>query len=191
MNLLTTLECRLVSIAPMLQHNEILVDAMHPDVRVHKQLTTKRRKTEADLEAIKRSEWQLGMHREDDRPVVPVDWILATVKEGARKNKLGKQVQSGVFPVCSSFPLEYDGPKGLEEMWESGKFLDYRGVRNQQAKVMRARPRFDRWSVRIRLDVNEPVISCNDVLTALQIAGATIGVGDYRPRFGRFSVETN
>jgi hypothetical protein len=191
MNLLTTLQCRLVGIAPLLQHNEVLVDAMNPLVRVHKQLTTKRRKTEADLEALKKSEWTLGMHREEDRPVVPVDWILAAVKEGARKNKLGKQAQSGVFPVCSSFPLEYDGPTTLESMWESGRFLDYRGVRNQAAKVMRARPRFDRWSVAVRLDVNEPVISCDDVVSALKIAGATIGVGDYRPRFGRFSVELN
>jgi hypothetical protein len=191
MNLLTPFACRLVGIAPMLQHNEILVDAMNPLVRVHKQLTTKRRKTEADLEAIKKSEWTLGMYREDDRPCVPVDWLLATIKEGARKNKLGKQAQSGIFPVCASFPLEYDGPKDLEGMWQSERFLDYRGIRNQAAKVMRARPRFDRWSVSVRLDVSEPVISCEDVITALKIAGATIGIGDYRPRFGRFAVELN
>lgn len=189
MSQLTTFKATLTGICPLLMHSEILVDAMHPKVRVHKQLTAKKKKTEADLEAIKRSEWELGMYRDNDAPAVPVDWILAAVKGGARKVKLGKQAEGGVLPTVAWFPLEYKGPKDLEGMWASGEFLDYRGVRNQNAKVMRARPRFNEWKLRIELDINEDVINPGDVFAALELVGATIGIGDYRPRFGRFNVK--
>lgn len=188
MNLLTTLECRITGIAPLLQKSEITVDALHPRVQAFKKLSTKRAKTVADFENLKRAEWELGMHRENDAPVTPVDWWLACIFEAAAKNKLRKQAKAGVFPVSASFPLEYDGPKDLEGMWSSGRFIDYRGVGQAQRKIMRARPRFDQWSVRVILDVSESIISRDDVLAALRIAGTLIGVGDYRPRFGRFAV---
>jgi hypothetical protein len=57
------------------------------------------------------------------------------------------------------------------------------------AKIMRYRPIFRNWSLSATVVVNEDVVNINEVKKALVDAGALIGLGDYRPRFGRFNVE--
>jgi hypothetical protein len=54
---------------------------------------------------------------------------------------------------------------------------------------MRYRPIFRNWSLSATVMVNEDVVNLNEVKKALVDAGALIGLGDYRPRFGRFNVE--
>jgi hypothetical protein len=57
------------------------------------------------------------------------------------------------------------------------------------AKIMRYRPIFRNWSLSATVVVNEDVVNINEVKKALIDAGSLIGLGDYRPRFGRFNVE--
>jgi hypothetical protein len=57
------------------------------------------------------------------------------------------------------------------------------------AKIMRYRPILRKWSLNATIVVNEEVVNINEVKKAVQDAGALIGLGDYRPRFGRFNVE--
>jgi hypothetical protein len=57
------------------------------------------------------------------------------------------------------------------------------------AKIMRYRPIFRNWSLSATVMVNEDVVNLNEVKKALVDAGNLIGLGDYRPRFGRFDVE--
>jgi hypothetical protein len=54
---------------------------------------------------------------------------------------------------------------------------------------MRYRPIFRRWSLSATIAINEEVVNVNEVKKAVTDAGALIGLGDYRPRFGRFNVE--
>ena len=57
------------------------------------------------------------------------------------------------------------------------------------AKIMRYRHILRKWSLNATIVVNEEVVNVNEVKKAVQDAGALIGLGDYRPRFGRFNVE--
>jgi hypothetical protein len=77
----------------------------------------------------------------------------------------------------------------FRSLWADPDFVDCRGVKVGTAKIMRYRPIFRNWSLRASIMINEDVVNVNEVQKAAQDAGALIGLGDYRPRFGRFNVE--
>ncbi|QZD26289.1 hypothetical protein [Salmonella phage vB_Si_DR094] len=54
---------------------------------------------------------------------------------------------------------------------------------------MSYRPIFRDWSVEFGLMFDEEQITKEELLMVLENAGNLCGVGDWRPRFGRFSVE--
>jgi hypothetical protein len=69
-------------------------------------------------------------------------------------------------------------------------YLDQRRVMIQRAGVTRCRPAFHPgWSARFMFQVQLPEYAPPaDVLDVLANAGRLIGVGDFRPSFGRFQV---
>lgn len=186
-----TFKARLTGISPLLMHSCANLDPTSPMARAIKEITSKRKnKTDADLAELKRLEWRSGLYvDEKDQPAIPADNILAVVIEGARKSKLGKQAQAAVFEKKAFYPINYEGPKGINELYEDGRFCDYRPVRNQQNRVMRARPIFRQWSVDIELIVEDSLLNPKDLKKALEDAGEQVGLGDFRPRHGRFLVE--
>lgn len=185
-----TFKATIVGVTPLLMHSERLADPTNELTKELKKLTAKRQKTDGDLAEIKKAEWRGGLYLDDeDRPAVPVDWLLAAIKEGARKSKLGKQAQAGVYdPSVPFFRLTFDGPEGLEDLYECGRFCDYRGVGVNGKRVMRARPCFPGWSLSFHLDYDPETIDGGQIEDALHKAGQLLGIGDYRPRFGRFVV---
>ncbi len=131
------------------------------------------------------------MYTDQGVPAVPVDWILATILGGAKKSKQGPLVKAGLFAgIEAYFPLVFPGPKTIDELWADGRFCDYRGVAVGQAKIMRARPIFPGWSLSFSLPYDPDTVDGTVVETALEKAGKLLGMGDYRPRFGRFEVES-
>lgn len=77
--------------------------------------------------------------------------------------------------------LDTDGDKPL--------YIDYRPVVVQRARVARARPAFKPgWKLNFELIVNEDEIPHSILQDILVTAGKAVGIGDYRPRFGRFMV---
>ncbi|GAI19389.1 unnamed protein product, partial [marine sediment metagenome] len=58
----------------------------------------------------------------------------------------------------------------------------------QRARIMRARPRFDKWELDFTIDFDDEIIGKDKVNEILTYAGQRIGIGDYRPLFGRFIV---
>ena len=54
---------------------------------------------------------------------------------------------------------------------------------------MRTRPRFHQWSIVTTVSYRPSAIDRSTLLEIARFAGAMVGVGDFRPRFGRFSVE--
>ena len=71
--------------------------------------------------------------------------------------------------------------------------IDRRSVVVGKARVLRCRPIFTQWSIRIAFEVNTAILRPDQVKQSLALAGMVVGVGDFRPekggRFGRFTVE--
>lgn len=121
-------------------------------------------------------------------PCLPASVIESTLISGAKKDKSGPSAKAGIF--CEgTFDLEYEGPRKPDELYATEKFCDVRPVKVGQAKVMRCRPKFKDWSVAIEVNYDDALCNPTEVEQWLNNAGVQCGVGDYRPRHGRFSVE--
>ena len=79
-------------------------------------------------------------------------------------------------------------PASPEKLWESTDHVDARGVKVGAAKIIRYRPIFRSWSAKATVMFNAEIVNLSEVKKAIEDAGALIGLGDYRPRFGRFKV---
>lgn len=69
--------------------------------------------------------------------------------------------------------------------------IDSRNVRVNSSAARRYRPRLDEWSADFRMEVvDEDVLTTEATQAILEHAGKTVGLLDFRPRFGRFRVES-
>lgn len=186
---LDKLKVKLKGIAPIMFHNERLANPTDPFTRELKKLTASRNKTDDLLEQIKHLEWRAGFYEHDGKVVVTADMVLACILQGARKQKKGKDVSAGVFADDASFPLDYDGPKSWDGLYADERFVDYRGVVVAGRRTMRARPIFRDWRLTVTLLYDSEIINERDLMQAIEVAGERVGMGERRPRYGRFQVE--
>lgn len=185
------LTCKIVGVAPLLMHNPQLADPMNKFTRQIKAITAKgKKKTDADMEELARLEFMGGLYVNDKgNPIVPGEIIEGMIREGAKKSRSGKDVQCGLISD-GNWKLIFDGPRTLEGLWQDANFRDHRPVGIMRAKVMRTRPRFNVWSVEFGISYNPEVLNKDSITKWLTDAGSLCGLMDYRPRFGRFELES-
>ena len=184
----------LTGVRPILFHNQRLANPLNPFAKALKKISGKKAKTDADHMEMAKIEFHGGLYTDDEgHPIMPFDGIEAIVRDGAKKTKEGKVVQSGVF-CTKDARLEYDGPKTPDELWEEGgeeitPYAYQTMVKVGQSKICRTRPQFKDWSATIELSYNPDVCDDEQITKWLEVAGEQCGAYDYRPRFGRFTVE--
>jgi hypothetical protein len=186
-----TLKMRFTGVRPLLMHNGRLADPLCQYTREMKKITGKgRKKTDEDLLELRHLEWRGGMYEDDKgRPCIPGDNIHAALVEGARKQRLGKDVDAGILVDAVSFPLKFNGPKKLDELYSDPRFVDVRGAVVGQGRVMRTRPKFNEWSLDIEVGFDPSMINEEQLLDAAIACGEKCGLGDNTPRYGRFTVD--
>lgn len=80
-------------------------------------------------------------------------------------------------------------PDQLDADADKQLYIDVRPVLVQRARVVRMRPTFKAgWELSFEIMVNDDEIQPDLLQDILVLAGKTVGIGDYRPKFGRFSV---
>jgi hypothetical protein len=184
------IEATLVGITPLLMHNGRLTDPTDECAKALKDLTKIRKKTEEHQRMISKVEWLGGLYWDDALGCValPADMIWAVTIEGAKKSKNGVKAKAAVIETKEVYPLVYEGPKDKESLLDDPRFTYRKRVGVMNAAVMRTRPIFRSWQLPISLDVNKSVLDPKEVVQALHFAGEQVGLGDWRPRFGRFEV---
>lgn len=121
-----TITVRLRGIRPLLMHSDRFANPVDPMTKMHKELTSKRKKTDADHEAIAKSEWRGAMYYDEEiGPVIPEHVMFGAIHAGAKKSKLGKQFLPGIEIVEQNIKLDYDGPRDIQGLWDAG-FYDCR-----------------------------------------------------------------
>lgn len=176
---------------PLLMHNERLANPLDPASKKMKVVTAKRKKTDDDLEALSRVEFEGGLyHDEKIGPFVPSKWVLSMIRDGAKITKQGKDAIRAILLHETDIPIQYKGPRDIDGLWKAGMF-DRRMVGNQKARVLRTRPRFDQWKIAFTLEFDETVFDRVQVERILMTAGRMTGLGDYRPVYGRFDVKVS
>jgi len=165
-----------------------MCDPLNPYTKEMKEVSGKRKKTDDDYAAMARIEWEAGLYLDkQERVVWPGINLERMILDAAKKVKLGVLVKSALI-VPSDAILEADYPKDLEKRFESCRISSK--VRVGQASIMRTRPIFENWGLTFGILYNEDLINRRDLEQILEIAGAQVGLGDWRPRFGRFVVES-
>lgn len=188
---LKEIKLRLKGTSPLLMHNGDLANPRNFFAREMKKISSRRNKTDEDLDQLSEAEYQGGLYFDDEMgPVLPGEMFEASIRDGAKLSKNGKKVMQGVKVEPLKVKLEYKGPRTREELWADENFSDTRMVKIQRNKVMRTRPRFNQWSVTVPVMYESTIIEEHEVLKAIEAAGERLGLGDYRPRYGRFVVET-
>lgn len=181
-------QCRITGVTPLLMHNGLLADPCNEITRMMKAVSGKRDKTESDHAELSRLEWFGGLYVHDGKPVLPGEMIEAMLLESAKKKKKGVQAKAGLI-VPDNSVLEYEGPKDIDAMWKSGKFLHKVGVRVQKNKIIRTRPVFYQWAATLDIHFLPGLLNKSDVEGFVEVGGQIVGLGDWRPKFGRFVVD--
>jgi len=181
---------------PMLMHSSVLADPLNPATKERNEISSKRKKVDADHEELARLEFKASLYiGKEGRVIIPKNVLDAVAIAGAKKSKRGVDFKSQVF--CKKSPeLNYEkkdesltGQDLIKYLWSDEYFRSVAPVSVGQGKtIMRTRPKFSNWSLDTEFECFGEVDK-DAVVKALQDAGRTGGLGDWRPRYGRFTVE--
>lgn len=175
-------------VSPLLMHDKKTVDPMHPMAKALKKLTSNRNKTDEHLQDIKKLEWMAGLYTdENDRPTIPAEVLESAIVAGSKKSKNGPKFKASFF-VDEVHELKTNEKGTPEEIYKRGTAVDYRPVTVSRSKVMRARPIFRDWECTFTVAYDTDQINREEVIKAIEDAGQQCGIGDWRPKHGRFEV---
>lgn len=190
---MNTIKLKFTGTSPYLMHSDRYANPLDPMTKAHKEITSKRKKTEEDQLAIARSEYTGSLYLDGDKVVVPTINIRASLIDGAKLNKLGTAFQKGTMILEEHVPLEHGGPRDWRKLFDNPSYVDCRSVVVSRARLMRYRPRFNDWSFTVEIVYDETIIDRDSILLSARNAGSFCGIGDYRPvkrgPFGRYEVE--
>ena len=189
-----TINMKWTGIRPLLMHNGHLVDATNSYVKGIKKITDKGSKKMTDKDRMDRDrlEWEGSLYWDEELgPVIPSDNIERCLQLGAQKQRKGKDVQAAVLCSEPLVKLHYDGPRNKDKLFASDRFTLKKSIRVQQSRLIRTRPMFPTgWWIEFSVEYDPSVISDDSLIMDAAIdAGALVGLGDWRPKFGRFIVD--
>ena len=182
------IKCELHGISPLIMHSCQCVNPLHPISIEMKKITGIRKKTEEDLKKLSDLEWESGLYWDDRTGLyIPAENIEATIREGAKARKKGKDIVKGF--VCNDLMPHLDIGEELtkEQMKADFRFRDVRAMRVKQARVMRTRPRFNTWNLMFIAAYDENLIDFQTIVDAVEYSGQYVGLCDSRPKYGKFT----
>ena len=175
-------------------HNGELADRKNPFTIEIKKLNAKRGKdkTETEHDQLERLEWEGALYWHEDAGLyIPNDNIERCLQLGAQKSRLGKNVQAAVWVADDIVALDYAGPSTKDELYKDKRFQLRKSVIINKARIVKVRPMVPTgWKLKFSLEYDDTVIAdAESLFKCIVDAGALIGLGDWRPKFGRFTVE--
>lgn len=178
----------IVGTSPLLMHSARLSNPLDSSARAMKKISAKRNKTEEDYVHLAELEFGGGLYHDSDiGPFMPGPNIVRCLVDAGRKRKLGQKVTQAVFVETPVNPLQYNGPRDVKGLWENVNFRHEASVKVGTSRVIRTRPQFTQWATAAVLNVDTEILDADDLAQIVEIAGSVIGLGDWRPTFGRFS----
>jgi hypothetical protein len=190
-----TLKLKMTGIRPLVLHNGLMADPTNPFTIAIKRITSKgsKKMTTSDYAERDRLEWEAGLYWSSEAGgiVIPSDNIERCLQEGAKKSRLGKDFAAAVFVSEPEVALGHRMVgKSKEEIFANPAYTLRKGVKVQLSRIIRIRPMIPTgWSLACTVEFDESIVNRQAVIDAATEAGSIIGLGDWRPKFGRFTVE--
>ena len=183
-----TLRLRLTAASPLLMHNGRLADPLDDHARAIAQVAGKRRKTEADHRHLAELEFRGGLYTSGGVPCIPAEMVEAALVRAAAQERRSPRAKAGLV-VRDDLRLEYQGPTDIDGLWRDPAFRLRSAVRVGPSRIMRTRPQFREWAADLVVDYLPGLLNASEVHGFVVVAGEQVGLGDWRPRFGRFWVD--
>jgi hypothetical protein len=161
--------------------------------RAYTLLSQKQGKTQDDDARLRFLEWEVRIYLDPDLgPFVPGANVKRLLSDAGGKFKKGATIKRSLITVPSRIPLEYEGPRDQEGLWEAGfrysTMIKNAGING--GRVMRCRPMFPDWALTVPIAFDPEEID-PDTLAHIVERCQRYGLGDYRAscggEFGAFS----
>ena len=186
----TVIDVSIEGIAPLLMHSSELANPSNKYAAIISEVSAKRKKTDSDTKKRSYADFQGGLYFDDEVGVyIPGSWVEGAFLSGGKDFRLGKKITAGLQANEDKIPLVYDGPRDRDGLYADQRFVDVRSVVVSNSRIMRTRPRFDRWAAEFSVTILDEALSVSDAEKSIMKAAMVKGMGDFRPRFGRFSVK--
>ena len=178
------IKCEFHGVTPIILHSCQCVNPLH----MKKINAKKKNKTDEDLARLSDLEWEGGLYWDDEVGVyIPAENIEATIREGAKARRKGKDIEKGFVCEDLRIPLEYGENLSKEELMKKFEYRDVRVMKVMRSRVIRTRPRFDTWNISFIASYDESVLDFREVCYAIEYAGHYVGLCDSRPKYGQFA----
>jgi hypothetical protein len=144
-----------------------------------------------------REQAEKAVYRNEKGFYFPGAAIGRLLREAGGNHKLRGSRKSAKYVVPACVLVMHDG---IDLLNGDGKshIKDYEvdsrpvTIPATKGRIMRHRPRFDQWSAKFTLRINETILPIDFIHQLLDEGGQQIGIGDYRPEkggpFGTFLV---
>lgn len=173
---------------PLLMHNVRLADPLDDITKMIKKVSGKRKKTEDDHHEMARLEHMGSLYIDPELgPYIPGLNFERMLVDAGKKLKLGTTVRSALMIPTNVHPLVYQGPRTVEGLWADKNYVHRASVKVTTSRVERTRPIFRQWEVSVDGEVDTEQLNPGELHQIVDIAGRLIGLGEWRPRFGRFA----
>ena len=184
-----TIKIELKGVTPLIMHSCKCVNPLHPlAIEIKKINDKKKKKTEEDIARLSDLEWEAGLYWDDTIGLyIPAENIEATVREGAKARRKGKDIVKGFSCAEMMIPLNINEDLTKDQLRSDFRFRDVRAMKVKTSRVMRTRPRFNMWSAEFTAFYDETIIDFREITDAIEYAGRYVGLCDSRPKYGQFT----
>ena len=183
-------------INPLLQNNPQTVDRFNPYSKAMKRINDKKtRRTDDDYMELKNIEVRAKIYWDDETGIyVPSNWVAAAIAATSFKRaKISKaDVRAGVFTTEDKLKLNYRDSKKVKTPEDIVKNPDFRldmTLKQGHVRIVKSVPIFHEWSFTCGLEFDDSVIDTDSMKNIITHVARYGGFGDFRPTFGRATVE--
>jgi hypothetical protein len=118
------------------------------------------------------------------QPALTLENAMLKAAVGIKQRGMGKKTYKDLFKGSVFVKPEYI--PHLIQTWEVHKTFCV--IPSTRGKITRYRPLLPNWRLSFKVEVLDDRLPSDVLKLALDEAGRTVGIGDWRPRFGRFVV---
>lgn len=190
------INAKFTGINPLLLANPQTVDRFNAYTKAMKRINDKKtRRTDDDYLELANLEMRAKLYFDDEIGVyVPSTWVGAAIASTSFKTvKIGKAaIRGGVFTTADRLPLSYRGQdkvKQIEDLINNEAFRHKMILPQGQVRVSKTAPIFHGWSFSCGLEYDDSVVDEDSLKHIINQAAKYGGFGDFRPTFGRATVE--
>lgn len=190
------LTIRYTGIDALLQNNPQMSDPLNKYSKEMKSISGKRKKTDDDILTMRQIELRAKIYWDDvfGGIYIPSTWVAASIQGVSwSKAKIKKaDIRASVFASEPKIKLFYEGMEKVKaplDIVKQEEFHNVVSLKQGQVRVVKATPIFNNWHFTATLDFDDSIINERELKELIEYGAAFGGFGDFRPTYGRATVE--